>query len=330
MTGTMGDVAVPPVARVGQRADLPATFRALNVKVHRPVLVLVGGANGMTPDHLAAMAKAIAHVIPALESWQAAVIDGGTDSGVMKVMGQARTAAGARFPLIGVAAEGTVILPGRPAAADAAPLEPRHTQVLLVPGDAWGDESPWLSWAAAAIADGQPSLTLVANGGQITYDDIDHSLQAGRPVIILAGTGRTADAIAAAARGDTRDARAARISACPGTHIVPLNDPPVLYSVIDSILGRPGNPIPPNLVICFESASPLTAPRDEPLPPLGRSRVPRTTRPRTGRTGLGLPCDRHAKRLARYAREAPAGPPHRSCPPAGQYPEPRSAPADPR
>ncbi|HUY52613.1 MAG TPA: hypothetical protein VMV92_44075 [Streptosporangiaceae bacterium] len=238
MSGTAGDLAVPPYARVGQPADLSAALGALSIGLHRPVLVSAGGAGGMTPDHLAVMARVMERIVPALDRWGAAVIDGGTDSGVMKIMGQAREAAGARFPLVGVAAEGTVVLPGTATAPDAARLEPHHTHVVLVPGDAWGDESPWLSRVAAAIADGQPSLTLVANGGQITYDDIGHSLQAGRPVIILAGTGRTADAIAAAARGHTDDRQATQIAASPGTQIVPLADPQALYSAIESILAR--------------------------------------------------------------------------------------------
>jgi SLOG in TRPM, prokaryote len=238
VSGTAGDLAGPPYARVGQPADLSATLRALNIRLHRPVLVSVGGAGGMTPDHLAATAKVIGRIVPALDRWGAAVVDGGTDSGVMKIMGQVRDATRARFPLVGVAAEGTVVLPGTVPAPDTAMLEPHHTHVVLVPGDAWGDESPWLSRVAAAIADGQPSLTLVVNGGQITYDDIGHSLQAGRPVIILAGTGRTADAIAAAARGHTDDPRATQVAASSGTQIVPLADPQALYSAIGSILAH--------------------------------------------------------------------------------------------
>ena len=84
-----------------------------------------------------------------------------------------------------------------------------------MPGD-----GHWLSRVATAIAAGQPSLTLVINGGQITYDDIGRSLRAGRPVIILAGTGRAADTIAAAARGDIADPKAAQAAAAPGTRIV--------------------------------------------------------------------------------------------------------------
>ena len=236
MSGTAGDIAVPPFARVANPADLCATLGALDIGMGRPVLVLVGGAGGMTQDHLAAMTQVMAGIIAALDDWGAAIVDGGTDSGVMRVIGQVRDAAGAHFPLVGVAAEDTVILPGTPAAPDAAKLEPHHTQVILVPGQTWGDESPWLSRVATAIADGQPSLTLVVNGGQITYDDIDHSLQAGRPVVILAGTGRAADTIAAAARGDSGDPKAAQAAASLGTRIVSLDDPQALYAAIESIL----------------------------------------------------------------------------------------------
>jgi SLOG in TRPM, prokaryote len=179
-------------------------------------------------------------IIPALDSWGVTIVDGGTDAGVMRVMGQARDAAGASFPLVGVAAEGTVMVPGTRPASGAAALEPHHTQVILVPGDDWGDESPWLSRVAEAIADGQPELTLVVNGGQITYDDIEHSLAAGRPVIILAGTGRTADTIAAAAHGRAEDPRAAQVAASADTQIVSLSDPQALYSAIGSVLAPPG------------------------------------------------------------------------------------------
>ena len=236
MSGIAGDLAVPPFARVAEPADLSATLKALGLAVRRPVLVLVGGAGGMMPDHLAGMAEAMKPLVPALDRWGAAMVDGGTDSGVMRVMGHARDSAGASFPLVGVAAEGTVIVPGRLPAPDAAALEPHHTQVILVPGDAWGDESPWLSRVATAIACGRPSLTLVVNGGQITYDDIGYSLRAGRPVIILAGTGRTADTIAAATHGDAEDPRAAQVAASPGTRVVSLSDPQALHAAVESVL----------------------------------------------------------------------------------------------
>jgi hypothetical protein len=240
VSGIAGGIAVPPFARVDQPAGLSAALRLLDIGVRRPVLVLVGGAGGMTPDHMAAMAQVMDRLIPALDGWGAAIVDGGTDAGVMRVVGRAHDAAGARFPLVGVAAEGTVILPGTPAAPDAAALEPHHTQVVLVPGKEWGDESPWLCRVGTAIADGQPSLTLVVNGGEITYDDIDHSLRSDRPVLILAGTGRTADTIADAAAGQATDPRAERVAASPGVQIASSGDRQALYRAIKSILAPAG------------------------------------------------------------------------------------------
>jgi len=240
VSGTAGDRPGPRVVRVARAADLPGALKTLGIGMPRPVLVLVGGADGMTEDHLAAVTEAMKQIVPALDRWGAAVVDGGTDSGVIQVMGRARYAADGRFPLIGVAAEGTVTLAGMPAASDMAGLEPHHTQALLVPGDTWGDESPWLSGVAAIIADGRPSLTLVVNGGEITYDDIEHSLRTGRPVIVLAGTGRAADMIAAAARGHPGEPRAVQVAASADVRVIPLNDQDALCSAIGSVLAAAG------------------------------------------------------------------------------------------
>ncbi len=236
-----GGLVVPPHVRVRASAEIPDALRALGIGVGRPVVVSVGGAGGMAAGDLDALAMVFERFVPVLDRWGAAVVDGGTDSGVMHAMGQARGAAGALFPLVGVAAEGTVVLPGAVPAPHAARLESRHSHVVLVPGATWGDESPWLFRVASAIACGRRSLTLVSNGGEVTYDDIDHSLKAGWPVIVLAGTGRTADAVAAAAgQGDTGDRRAARIAQSAGTTIVPVDDTQSLISAIESVLGSGG------------------------------------------------------------------------------------------
>ena len=230
------DMAAPLIERIGQPADVPAALRALNIRTGRPVIVAVGGAGGMTPGHQAPLTEIMEQLLRTLEQWDGAIVDGGTDAGIMRLLGLARQSTAASVPLIGVAAEGTVALPGKPPPPDAARLDRHHTHAILVPGSTWGDESPWLSTVATAIADGWPSLTLVINGGQITYDDIDHSLRADRPVIIVAGTGRTADAIAAAVHGDAPNSRAAQIAASPDTRIVPLEDRQSLYTAIESIL----------------------------------------------------------------------------------------------
>src|SRR5579863_933503 len=98
---SVSGMAAPPVARVAEPGDVPAALRALGIAAARPVLVLVGGAGGMSREHMTALAGAVGQMMRALGDWGAAVVDGGTDSGVMRVIGQARDSAGASFPLVG-------------------------------------------------------------------------------------------------------------------------------------------------------------------------------------------------------------------------------------
>jgi hypothetical protein len=152
-------------------------------------------------------------------------VDGGTDAGIMRFIGQARTEIGGTFPLIGVAAIGTVILPENPPPfSDAAPLESNHTHFVLVPGSNWGDESPWLAHIASLLSEGFPSVTVVVNGGEITFKDVSYSLQADRPVVTLDGTGRTADKLAAAVRGEATDGRATQLAASGQVLTIDLNN----------------------------------------------------------------------------------------------------------
>lgn len=184
---------------VAHRDDLAAALGDLEPP--RPVPVLVGAADSLEPD-AAWRIKALLRdsLVPLLERTGTAVIDGGTDSGVMALMGQAREYHGATFPLIGVAGEGTVTLPGgqRRSNGNGVPLEPNHPHFLLVPGDCWGDEAPWIAAAAGVLAKGAPSLTLAAGGGRVTRLDLELSLQAGRRTLLLEGCGGATDDLARA------------------------------------------------------------------------------------------------------------------------------------
>jgi len=178
---------------------------------YRPVLVLVGGASGMTPDYLEQLSDFFTAVIcPILEAHQGLVIDGGTDAGIMSLMGKSRHQTRSTFPLIGVAVQGTVCLPQQPPPArfaDFALLEPHHTHFVLVPGTLWGDESPWIAEVANVLSVDR-SLTLLVNGGKISWQDVSYSVRAQRPVVVLAGSGRTADELAVAIGGDRSNLRA--------------------------------------------------------------------------------------------------------------------------
>ncbi|GAB3738809.1 hypothetical protein GCM10027598_67460 [Amycolatopsis oliviviridis] len=170
-------------------------------------------------------------VIPLVASAGITVVDGGTDSGVMRALGLARAAVRAEFPLVGVAAEGT-LADSRPPAPGSALPEPRHTHLVSVPGTKWGDESPWLSSVARVIAKGLPVATLVINGGEVTLGDVGHSLRGGTPVVVLSGTGRAADRIAAA-----RDPSVAFAARSPLTRVVGVGHKDELRRVLREVLG---------------------------------------------------------------------------------------------
>jgi len=211
-----GDGRAGRVTRPRGLADMPAAIGELGLDTGRRVIVVVGGASGLD-EHLKRRLRGLFSdvLVPVANEWNAAVVDGGTDSGVMQLLGLAAGNAPS-FPLIGVAVEKLVALPGtvtKPGEGRA--LESRHTHFVLVPGSGWGDESPWLARAATEIAAGAPSVTVLVNGGPIALRDVANSVAAGRPVLVVRGTGRAADRIAAALDGDRTDPEAAQLASSP-------------------------------------------------------------------------------------------------------------------
>jgi hypothetical protein len=209
------DGTVASAVRVEDTEDVPLALKKLGLSTPTRVLVLVGGAAGLSTVDVDLLRSLFVEVLaPLAEELDASVVDGGTDSGVMRFMGQAHSEIGATFSLIGVAAVGTVALPSvSNSSHDAALLEPNHTHFILVPGSEWGDESQWIACTASALTEGMSSVTVLVNGGETAWEDVYQSVRVHRPVISIAGTGRTADVLAAALRGESTEERAVRLSA---------------------------------------------------------------------------------------------------------------------
>ena len=113
-------------------------------------------------------------------------------------------------------------------------LEPHHTHFVLVrSGRAWGDEAPYLAAVASALSPGRPSVTVLINGGELALGDAEHSLALGRPVLVLAGTGRAADRIATRA-----DERAAAVADSPCVRVVDVTDRTGIAAALDALLSR--------------------------------------------------------------------------------------------
>jgi len=162
----------------------------------RPVLVLIGGAGRLDPATAARLEPLFADLAAAAQAHGWVVVDGGTDAGIMRLMGRARAAQGATFPLVGVAPAAKVRLPDHQADPDAAEPEPHHTHLVLTPGRAWGDEAPYLARVATMLAQGAPTVAVLINGGSASRRDVEAQRAEGRRVLAVAGTGRLADALA--------------------------------------------------------------------------------------------------------------------------------------
>lgn len=165
---------------------------------------LAGGASGMSGEHqrqLFAMLEALPRL--ARSGWRMAAGDGGTQAGIMEAAGRARRASGNAFPLIGVAPAGEIPPRGK------TPIDPNHSHIVAVDNpkapakDAWGSETETMYWLFAKLSEGRPSVTVVANGGEITLSEIEHNVRASRRMILIEGSGRAADAVVSLLKGTT-------------------------------------------------------------------------------------------------------------------------------
>ncbi|MDZ8262282.1 hypothetical protein [Nostoc sp. ChiQUE01b] len=202
-------------ATVSEPGELSNALEQMGLVGSHPILVIVGGASQMSEaDFVRIQCLFVEVLAPIAQRLGAYIVDGGTDAGVMQLIGNARHQINAQFPLIGVAPTGKVILPNQTESNDdAALLEPHHTHFILVPGNNWGDESPWIVQVATMLAGGAPSVTVLINGGEITFIDALNSVIAGRLVMVIAGSGRTADKLVCALNGEATDERAEKLAA---------------------------------------------------------------------------------------------------------------------
>ena len=187
--------------KVNVEEDLSDAFMEMGLHENRPVLVVIGGASLISDADLVRLQNLFVEVLaPLARDVGCYVVDGGTDAGVMRLMGNARNQIGANFPLIGVAPIGLIQLPNgenlSATASDTTPLEPHHTHFFFVAGNNWGDESPWLANIARLLAGKYPSVTVLINGGAISLVDAKESMRVHRPIVAIAGSGRLADEIA--------------------------------------------------------------------------------------------------------------------------------------
>lgn len=235
----LADAGSAPAVRLTEGNELGAALDALGLSLPRPTVVVIGGAAGLEEGRMEGLRPVFGSgIAPAIQECGAVGLDGGTRFGVMRLLGEARAARRATFPLVGVVAAGPVKLRREQAFADVEMvLEPNHTGFVVVPGEHWGAEAPWIARTATVLAGTTGSVTVLINGGQIAYSDVQHSVEAGRPVLVVSGSGGAAEVFAAAVAGACTDERAAALVESGLIRSVPVDQPAVLAELLAAALG---------------------------------------------------------------------------------------------
>lgn len=190
--------------------DYDRVIHALQLTSPAPTIFISGGAGMMDTGSLTNTRSTIEDgLVRFLEERRINLIDGGTASGVMGLIGNARQRRGYSFPLIGVAPERMIGYPGYDNPNKTADLDAYHSHFLLTSGDRFGSESEQIiafAYALSGYGD-RKRLVIVLNGGEIVKQEAHRcSTREPRfPLLVLEGSGRFADELSASRRTGSSD-----------------------------------------------------------------------------------------------------------------------------
>jgi hypothetical protein len=184
-------------------ASAKAILDALGIAPPRAVILLFGGASGLDNSRKAQLATLFGQgVAPVAAELGALIIDGGTQSGIMAIMGEAVAQSHVTVQLLGIAPKGKITNPeiaGASKIPEGASLEPNHSHFVLVESNEWGGETTTMLELARAI--NAPIVAILVNGGTVAADEALRSVRNGWELLVIEGSGRFADELSAAIRG---------------------------------------------------------------------------------------------------------------------------------
>jgi hypothetical protein len=188
-------IAVFPPA--GAKAE--DIIAALDITGYKSVLLVIGGADSVDEKLKSRLTKLFSRgVARAAATMNAVIIDGGTEAGVMAMMGQGVAERGFKSALVGVAPLGMVSYPGSEGKGKT-PLDPNHSHFVLVEGKAWGSETNVIFKLVSGLRSSKtPVVVLLVGGGAITRSEALQAVRRNLPLFVVEGSGGTADEIAAA------------------------------------------------------------------------------------------------------------------------------------
>lgn len=174
-------------------------LEALDLKPHKTVILIMGGADNiddkLRPRLIQLFGRGIAR---AAANANAVIIDGGTQSGVMAMMGQGVVDRGCKCSLIGVTPKALVQYPGS-AIQSSVNLDPNHSHFVLVEGNEWGSELGTIFNLTNALTAEVPKVVaILASGGANARDEVVQAVRQNLPLIVIERSGGLADEIVAA------------------------------------------------------------------------------------------------------------------------------------
>lgn len=222
----------------GKTDSAAAILEALNLKDRKTVILILGGADNLSEE-----------IRPKLKHWfgrgiaraatqmNAVIIDGGTNTGVMSLMGEGVADHFYQTPLIGVAPRQLVDDQSDGQEGDIEKkkkLEPNHSHFVLVEGASWSSKSPIMfdlfdelkkneqpknETQGNDVASGLngksskspgkdekpaklPTVAILAGGGQTTRMEVLCAVRKKITIIVLEGSGGLADEIVAAIKDE--------------------------------------------------------------------------------------------------------------------------------
>lgn len=190
--------------RIQSSDTVGEALAALQLTEPRPVIFVSGGAGGMS-DKDKALTKSIVEAVCIFAEEQSAVIvDGGTESGIMQMLGDIRKTHNSKFLLVGVSPLGKISYPGYKNPNEEAYLEDSHSHFVLVDGEDWGSESESIVTLAKMLSGNgsHSAVGILINGGRIAMHEVYLATTREKKlsIIVLEGSGRAADDISTAFR----------------------------------------------------------------------------------------------------------------------------------
>jgi len=191
-----------PAVQFDPREDVQHIIDTFGLIVPRPLIYIIGGAGDMSHEDVQRTRAIIeAGVAAFAHEHNITVIDGGTESGVMQMSGEARRKHNYKYPLIGVSPMHKVSYPGWVSPERDAMLDAGHSHFVLVDTEDFGGESQTLVDLARRIRGDRPALGILINGGRIAEKEVYLATAKDEPripILILDGSGRAANDIGAA------------------------------------------------------------------------------------------------------------------------------------